>query len=171
MDQILNVEFEKAVRLLVEHLPISDTTTRKPIIAHDIRVGVYLYEKGYSHDIVLAGLLHDLFENSTYNPEALKQEFGDNVVRLVQANSKDESVGKGERNEEMIERCVENGQDALIVKVADTIDSFNYYSRVNNQEQLQNHCLKIADLIFKYKPADWDDKIFAELKERQSKFE
>lgn len=169
MDQLLNVEFEKAVRILVENMPVSDEATRKPVIAHDIRVGVYLYEKGYSRDIVLAGLLHDLFENSDYDQEMLKQEFGDNVVRLVMASTKDESVEKTERNEEMIKRCAETGEDALVVKVADTLDSFNYYSRVNNQEQLQNHCQKIANLIFKYKPENCNDKIFEELKVWQNK--
>ena len=170
MDKTLNIEFENAVRLLVEYLPISDETSRKPILFHDIRVGVYLYEGGYSRDIVLAGLLHDLFENSNFDKELLKKEFGENVVRLVMASSKDESIEKPQRNEEMIKRCVIEGQDALIVKVADTLDSFKYYSRVDNQDQLQNHCVKVTELIFKYKPADYTDKIFDELREWQVKF-
>lgn len=169
MDTLFNLEFEKAVRLLSEHLPISDETTRKPILFHDVRVGVYLYEQGYSRDIVLAGLLHDLFENSTYDKELLKKEFGENVVRLVLASTKDESVDKSFRNEEMIARCAVAGEDAMIVKVADTLDSFKFYFRVGNQEQLQNHCLQIADLIFKYKLKEFNDKIFAELKEWQDK--
>ena len=62
MSKLLNVKFEKAVRLLVEHFPPSDESSRKPVLFHDIRVGVYLYEHGYSEDIVLAGLLHDAIE-------------------------------------------------------------------------------------------------------------
>jgi len=59
MTKSLNVKFEKGVRLLVEHFPVSDETGRKPVLFHDIRVGVYLYEHGYSEDVVLAGLLHE----------------------------------------------------------------------------------------------------------------
>lgn len=169
MDILLNVEFEKAIRLLVERLPISDVTTRKPILAHDIRVGVYLYENGYPRDIVLAGLLHDLFENSDYTQESLSQEFDENVVKLVTANTKDDSIEKAQRNEDMIKRCTEAGEAALIVKAADTLDSFKYYLAVNNQDQLQNHCQKIAALIFKYKPANFVDKIFVELQKFQAK--
>lgn len=170
MDKMLNIEFEKGVRLLAEHLPISDETSRKPVLFHDIRVGVYLYENGYSRDIVLAGLLHDLFENSNFEKKLLGKEFGENVVRLIIASTKDESIEKSQRNEEMIKRCVAEGQDALIVKVADTLDSFKYYSQIDNQDQLQNHCLKIATLIFKYKPNDFKDKIFDELREWHNKF-
>jgi len=62
MTKSLNLKFEKAVRLLVEYMPPSDTDSRKPILFHDIRVGVYLYENGYSENIVLAGVLHDAIE-------------------------------------------------------------------------------------------------------------
>lgn len=170
MDKMLNIEFEKAVRLLSEYMPISDEATRKPVLFHDIRVGVYLYEGGYSRDIVLAGLLHDLFENTDYDPGKLKAEFGDNVFKLVMASTKNEAIDKPQRNEEMIKRCAAEGQDALIVKVADTLDSFKYYSAVGNQEQLQNHCVKVADLIFKYKPKEFDDNIFDELKDWRDRF-
>jgi (p)ppGpp synthase/HD superfamily hydrolase len=58
----LNIKFEKAVRLLVEHLPFSEDNSKKPRLFHAIRVGVYLYEQGYSENIVLAGILHDAIE-------------------------------------------------------------------------------------------------------------
>ena len=61
----LSLKFESAVRLLVEHFPISDQNSRKPVLFHDIRVGVYLYNNGYSEDVVLAGLLHDALEWSS----------------------------------------------------------------------------------------------------------
>jgi (p)ppGpp synthase/HD superfamily hydrolase len=59
MSKKLSVEFERAVRFLAEHMPPSDENSRKPIMFHDIRVGVYLYENDYPQDIVLAGVLHD----------------------------------------------------------------------------------------------------------------
>lgn len=70
----------------------------------------------------------------------------------------------------MIQRCVQNGQDALIVKTADIIDSFKWSSSQNNEDELRNHCVKNANAIFKFKPEDFDDKIFNELQSWQERF-
>lgn len=170
MSNSLSIKFEKAIRILAEHLPSSDENSRKPIMFHDIRVGVYLYENGYSEDIVLAGVLHDMIEWSKIDKELLRSEFGDNVVKLILANTKDDSISdKTEKTNELIKRCVQNGQDALIVKAADIIDSFKWYFLQNNEDQLKNHCFKNAEDIFKFKPEDFDDKIFNELKSWQEK--
>ncbi len=170
MSKSLNVEFEKAVRILSEHVPSSDENSRKPIMFHDIRVGVYLYEKGYSQDVVLAGVLHDAIEWSGADEQLLRAEFGDNVVRLIFANTKDDTIAdKMEKTNELIQRCVQNGQDALIVKTADIIDSFKWYSSQNNEGELK-YCMRNTNAIFKFKPADFEDKIFDELKTWQEKF-
>jgi (p)ppGpp synthase/HD superfamily hydrolase len=166
----LNIEFEKAIRLLTKYMPPSDENSRKPILFHDIRVGVYLYENGYSSDIVLAGLLHDAIEWSKITKQMLKDNFGDNVVKLVLASTKDDSIeNKEEKTTELIKRCVQNGQDALIVKTADIIDSFKFYSKVDNKSELQ-YCMRNANAILEYKPDDFDDKIFDELKNWQDRF-
>ncbi|MFA7209048.1 MAG: HD domain-containing protein [Parcubacteria group bacterium] len=171
MSKKLSVGFERAVRFLAEHMPASDENSRKPILFHDIRVGVYLYENGYPQDIVLAGVLHDAIEWSDADERMLRDEFGDEVARLVSASTKDESIAdKEEKTNELIQRCVRNGQDALIVKVADILDSFKWYAGQNNGDELKNHCVKNADLILKYKPGNFDDRIFAELKIWRDRF-
>ncbi|MBU1131811.1 HD domain-containing protein [Patescibacteria group bacterium] len=170
MTKNLNIEFEKAVRLLAEHLPVSDETTRKPVLFHDIRVGVFLYEKNYSPDIVLAGLLHDALEFSEISEETLSKEFGETVLQLVLASTKDASItDKNESTNELIMRCTSNGQNALIVKIADIIDSFKFYSSENNTDQLK-YCMRNANAILEYKPDSFDDKIFDELKVWQNRF-
>lgn len=171
MSKSLNLKFEKAVRILSKHMPPSDENSRKPIMFHDIRVGVYLYENGYSEDVVLAGILHDAIEWSNVDEQLLRDEFGNNVVRLIFASTKNDTIiDKAEKTNELIQRCVQNGQDALIVKTADIIDSFKWYSNQNNEDELKNHCVKNAAAIFKFKPNDFDDKIFDELRSWQEKF-
>ena len=166
----LNINFEKAVRLLVDHLPISDKTSRKPILFHDIRVGVYLYENEYSEDIILAGLLHDVIEWSSATEQMIKNEFGNNIVKLILANTKDDTIEDQEdKTKELIQRCVKSGQDALVIKAVDIIDSFKWYSKQNNKDEIQ-YCLRNAKAIFQYKPDSFDDKIFNELKNWQNKF-
>lgn len=167
--KLLNLDFEKAVRLLVKHFPPSDKASRKPVLFHDLRVGVYLYGKGCSRDIVLAGVLHDAIEWSDITEQMLREEFGDNVANLVLACTKDDSItDKQEKTDELIKRGVQAGQEALIVKAADIIDSFKWYSSQDNKEELQ-YCQRNAEAILKFKPDDFNDKIFDELKRWQGK--
>lgn len=159
----MNIEFEQAVRLLSTYLPVSNENTRKPVLFHDIRVGVYLYEHGYSREIVLAGVLHDTLEFSTISQKVLKDEFGEAVLRLVLACTKDDSITDPQKKTtELIQRCVRRGQEALIVKVADILDSYKFYTRTKNQEQIE-YCKRNAFAICRYKPIDYKDKIFEEL--------
>ena len=164
MSKSLDIKFEKAVQMLAKHLPESDETSRKPILFHNIRVGVYLYEHKYSEDIILAGLLHDALEFSSATEQMLKHEFGDNVVKLVLANTKDDFItDKHEKTNELIKQCIDHSEDALIIKTVDIIDSFKWYTSQKNKDEL-DYCKRNADAILKFKPDDFDDKIFEELK-------
>lgn len=169
MKTLLNIEVEKAVRLLSEYLPISDEKTRKPILFHDIRVGVYLYEHEYSREIVLAGVLHDALEFSQITEQMLVDDFGENVAQLVRTNTKDDSIKEpNAKTIELIQRCIQNGQDALIIKAADILDSYRFYTATNNQEQIQ-YCERNADAIFNYIPSNFTDPVFSELKQFYNK--
>lgn len=162
----LDIEFEKAVRMLVAHFPPSEEGIRKPVLFHDIRVGTYLYQKNYPRDIILAGVLHDAIEWSDITEEMIRENFGENILQIVLANSKDRSIqDPTERIDDMIKRCVAIGEAALIVKATDTIDSFRYYTKVANQDELANHCFPNALAILKHQPASFQDPIFTELQE------
>lgn len=164
MKKSLDIDFEKAVRLLGENLPLSDKNSRKPILFHAVRVGLYLYENNYSRDIILAGVLHDALEFSKISEDVLRDEFGNNIVKLVKANSKDRSIKDlDERIDELIRRCVKDGKDALIVKAADILDSFKYYTKEKNLSEL-DYCRKNARAIFKHKPDNFNDLVFRELR-------
>ncbi len=170
-EKFFNVEFERAVRFLVEHMPISDESTRKPVLFHSIRVGVYLYENDYNSNIVLAGLLHDALEFSNITEQMLVDEFGENIMKLVRASSKGRSIADfNQRIDELIRRCAATSQDELIVKAADIIDSFKYYAGTNNKNELTNYCMKNADAIFRYRPDNFEDKILKELEKWRNKF-
>lgn len=170
MTKSLNLKFEQAVRFLAKHLPPSAPTSRKPVLFHDIRVGVYLYDHDYAEDIVLAGLLHDTIEWSDATEKMLKKEFGENVLNLVLANTKNDSIKDSrEKTTELIRRCIDSGQDALIIKTADILDSFQWYASQNNIAELK-YCMENANAIIKYKPKTFNDKIFKELLAWQKKY-
>jgi (p)ppGpp synthase/HD superfamily hydrolase len=160
--------FEKGVRLLCQHM--GDTSEMsKPTLFHSIRVGTFLYEQEYPKEIVLAGLLHDIIEDTDISPQLLENEFGADVVELITTNSKDSSISdQDERIDELIKRCVENGEASLIVKSADVIDNFKYFSRINDEIGI-DYCVRNAKTIFKHKPDDFTDRIFNELDKKLQK--
>lgn len=57
-----------------------------PVIAHPLRVGKILEELGYDDNIVAAGYLHDVIEDSYYTitVEDIRKEFGDDIAYLVE---------------------------------------------------------------------------------------
>jgi len=163
MEKPLNVEFEKAKKFIEKYLPKPQKGERKPVLPHSIRVGTYLLERNYSRDIVLAGLFHDTLEFSGLTEKIIKDEFGENVAKLVKACTKERSIeSSDERIEELAKRASRAGKDALIVRAADTIDSFKYYTETRNLPELE-YCRKNAEAIKKYMPDNVDDPIFEEL--------
>lgn len=160
----LALEFERAIRFLTERMPVSDETSRKPVLFHNIRVGVSLYERGYAPDIVIAGILHDAIEFAGVLEEELRREFGDEIARLVRATTKDDTIAnKEQKTRELIDRAVACSESALIIKTADILDSFHWYSRAENPGEL-DYCKRNAVAILDMKPETFHDPIFAELK-------
>lgn len=169
MDKSLGQKFEKAVHILVSRRPIAEKGDRKPALFHDIRVGVYLYENGYSLDIVLAGLLHDAIEWYGISEIVLREEFGDVITDIVIVCTKDDTVKDSqEKIEKIIKQCVIAGKDALIVKAADILDSYKWYTSTQNEKELL-YCTRNAETIFRLKPNAIGDKIFDELRKWYTK--
>lgn len=161
----LDIEIEEAIRMLASYMPVSTADSKKSPFFHDVRVGTYLYNKEYPRDIILAGFLHDALEHSETPKEEIKKEFGENVLALVKANSKDYSIDDSwQRVEEMTSRAGQAGKDALIIRAADTINSFKHYTQTQNENQL-SYCRKNAEEIFKYKTDEINDPVFEELRE------
>ncbi|PIR76492.1 MAG: hypothetical protein COU32_01730 [Candidatus Magasanikbacteria bacterium CG10_big_fil_rev_8_21_14_0_10_42_10] len=165
MEKTLDLQFETGLRLLAEKTGMSDLNARKPLLPHVVRVGSFLYKKGYADTIVLGGLLHDALEWTDITAGELKEQFGADVLRIVKACTKDDSItDPQEKTNELITRCVVAGEEALIVKTADILDSYYYYAKVNNQDQLA-YCNRNAKAILSMKTVDMEDVIFMELEQ------
>ncbi len=158
----VELKFEKAVKLLCEYMPVGEER-KKPLVIHALRVGMYLYEHNYSADIVLAGLLHDILEWTESLDEVVRSEYGDHVYAIVKANTKDRRIADSvERRREYIDRCVAVGKDALVVKAADTLDSYHFYTATNNPDEIARG-VDIAKTILEKLPNDFNDPIFTQL--------
>jgi len=162
----LGFECEKAINFLTKYM-INDGW-KKPALFHSIRVGSHLYENGYEREVVIGGFLHDVLEDGLdISEEILEKEFGREVLLIVKANSKDETIeDKQEKKKDLIARCISEGEKASIVKSADLLDNFFYYELTDNVKELTGHCSKYANLIIEDLPEEFSDPIFKTLKQK-----
>lgn len=153
---------ETAIRFISEQLPQEDFAA-KPVLFHSIRIGTRLYNDGYGETIVLAGFLHDVLENTAVTSDEMSEKFGAEITAFVEANSKDSSITDGPtRRAELIQRCFSTSQSAAIVKAADILDNFTYYTAIQDTEQI-SFCRQNARTAKECMPPEYDDPIFTAL--------
>lgn len=76
----------------------------KPMIMHPISVAELLEEYGYDDNVVAAGYLHDVVEDTKYTIEDIEKEFGKDIASLVMgASERDKSLSWEERKQHTID--------------------------------------------------------------------
>ncbi|ADQ13757.1 HD domain-containing protein [Halanaerobium hydrogeniformans] len=58
-----------------------------PYIVHPFEVAMILKENAFTEEVIAAGLLHDLLEDTAVKKEDIKAEFGEEILNLVIAAS------------------------------------------------------------------------------------
>lgn len=97
---------------------------REPYVNHSIRVAMMLKEWGCQEDVVVAGILHDVLEDTAVTEEELRKKFSARSVELVKAMTKQE----GESSADYCDRMLASGdRDWLLIKLADTNDNSTMY--------------------------------------------
>ena len=76
----------------------------KPKIFHPIDVGNILKKYGYDENVVAAGYLHDVVEDTSYSFDDIKKRFGKDIASLVYvASEPDKSLSWEERKKHTID--------------------------------------------------------------------
>ena len=89
-------------------------------IEHPIAVSEMLRYDGQRHALILAGLLHDVLEDTDVGAEELKERFGPEVTQLVEALTQDSSIPKHRvRKAALRQQVLDAGCDAATVALAD----------------------------------------------------
>ncbi len=119
----------------------------EPYVIHPISVAEILAEYQMDTDTVMAGLLHDVLEDTDYTYEDLKKNFGEKVATLVQqVTNVSKNVNQmliGDRGELEVENfrrmLVSTARDphALIVKLADRLHNMRTLQHLKRQSQLR----------------------------------
>jgi GTP pyrophosphokinase len=89
-------------------------------VEHPLAVGELLRDDGQAPELVLAGLLHDVLEDTEVAPRELEEQFGPEVTRLVEALTQDDSIGKHRtRKAALRQQVLDAGSDAAKIALAD----------------------------------------------------
>ena len=87
-----------------------------------MEVACLLHEAGYSDEVVAAGVLHDVLENTDVELAELEHRFGRGVAELVAAVSEDPAIAdQAERKAALRDQVAGAGECAAVVFAADKV--------------------------------------------------
>lgn len=114
----------------------------EPYMTHVASVGHRLAEMGMGPRTIAAGLLHDTIEDTRVQPEEIREEFGDEVLFLVEGVTKLSSVryyGTDRHNESLRKLFVATSQDirVLIIKLVDRLHNMQTLEHVPEAKRLR----------------------------------
>src|SRR5688572_27905132 len=93
-----------------------------PFVTHPMEVACLLHEAGYEDEVVAAGVLHDVLEDTDANHDELADRFGRRVADLVEAVTDDPSIADdNERRAALRRQVTEAGVCAAIAFAADNV--------------------------------------------------
>ncbi|MFC2947880.1 HD domain-containing protein [Virgibacillus sediminis] len=97
--------------------------TDAPYITHPIRVAERLEEHGFQEELICAGYLHDVAEDTDYNLEDIRMEFGERIASLVEAHTEDKSKTWKERKQATVNHLKHAEKEVKYLIVADKLDN------------------------------------------------
>jgi (p)ppGpp synthase/HD superfamily hydrolase len=93
-----------------------------PFVTHPVEVACLLHEAGYSDEVVAAGVLHDVLEDTDADSGELEARFGPRVAELVGAVTDDPSIrDRAERKAALRRQVADAGECAAVVFAADKV--------------------------------------------------
>lgn len=120
-----------------------------PYITHPLAVATILAELGMTPSTIVAALLHDTIEDTTYSLGSLRKDFGEEVASLVDGVTKLDKVKFGEaaEAETLRKMVVAMSRDirVLVIKLADRLHNMRTlrYLRREKQERTARQTLEI----------------------------
>lgn len=147
-----------------------------PYITHLLSVGLILARTGASEEIIVAGILHDVLEDTELTKDYLVKEFGKDVARIVNdVTEQDKSLPWEERKRLALKHISSMKPDSLLVKSADALynmrDQIQDYRREGEKTFLrfnkpkEQQLLRYQRLIAKLVDAWADNPLLPDLQE------
>lgn len=151
---------ENAVDIaVIGHMGLVDKGGKEALL-HPLRVGLEIQKRGYRDELVAAGFLHDVVEDTVFTLENLVElDFPDETVEIVNLLTRD----AGESYKDYIDSLYVS-PGALIVKYFDSRDNLSRVSSLKSDdaESLENKYVESLAAIEKHMELNQD--IFLSLK-------
>lgn len=123
----------------------------EPYIIHPVEVARILAELGMDDETLVAGLLHDVIEDTPYTKEQLKSEFGEEVLLLVDGVTKLGSIvfeNKEEKQAENLRKmflAMSKDIRVLIIKLADRLHNLRTINYMT-EEKIKEKCRETLEI-------------------------
>lgn len=113
-------KIEKAlVFAVIHHQGQYRKGTKIPYIVHPVEVMSVLIENGADEDAVVAGILHDVVEDTSATLGDIKKEFGENIAKIIDFESENKGLPYRVRKKEHMDRLAKAPLNAQFVNLAD----------------------------------------------------
>ena len=158
LDDILNINPNYDVDLINRAYSIAEDMhngqlrkSGEPYIIHPIEVARILAELGMDDETLVAGLLHDVIEDTPYTKEQLKAEFGEEVLLLVDGVTKLGSIvfeNKEEKQAENLRKmflAMSKDIRVLIIKLADRLHNLRTINYMT-EEKIKEKCRETLEI-------------------------
>lgn len=115
--------------------------TSKPYINHCVEVASILFENGYSEDIVISGMLHDVVEDTKVTILDVEKKFGKKIANIIRnvSENKSSELSWSERKVKYLRRLTNTSEESIVVSAAD---------KLHNITETFQEWLEIGDMVF-----------------------
>ncbi|MEI6266967.1 MAG: HD domain-containing protein [bacterium] len=159
-------KIEKAIIYLVDNIEKSGHNP-KLVVLHSIRVGIMLSAMDKPDDVVIAGILHDLIEDTDVTIEEIKKSFGDKVADLVLACTFDPTVtDKTEQYKDAFLRSLKLGKDSLEIRAVDIYTNSFFYKFNPKKANEFNYVMDKMKYFLSISQGIIDKHIYFQLRQR-----
>ncbi|MEK7617584.1 MAG: HD domain-containing protein [Patescibacteria group bacterium] len=124
-----------------------------PYISHLAAVALILSSSSYDEDVVVAGVLHDIIEDTPFKAEDIIDNFGNEVYNLVVSVTENKSLPWAERKEKYLRQIREASAEAKAISAADLLA--NRLSNLMGLRRGENPWIK-----FSKQPKEYAKRIF-----------
>ena len=116
------------------------TDNNVDMIFHPFTVGMILQRAGANTNCVIAGILHDVVEDTKYTIEDIEKEFGIEIRNIVQEVSENKQLEWKQRKQEAIDVIKNASIEGKLVECADKISNLEclYELYVEQGEKVWN---------------------------------
>lgn len=121
---MLNIRIHNAIVFAAQmHKNQLRKGTDLPYIIHPMEVMQILTENGCNEDLIIAGILHDVLEDTAATPDIVEKLFGSKVLSLVKSETQDTNKPWKERRQDALQKIEQEDQETQLVFCADKLSN------------------------------------------------